>query len=219
MGAVLSLKTNYSGYHINGAALFARSAAQIESDLSSPLEDEARTKYFSSITASVLMSVAALESKINEIYIFAVDRNPNVFQGVEVWIIDTLQELWSTIEEKPILTKYQLALTVCKKEKFNKGENPYQDAHRLITLRNALVHYKPEWDTVLNEHKKLESYLSNRFPVSPFSHVNDAFFPKKCIGHGCASWSVKTAVNFIDEFYKRLGIHEAFISNDNLATE
>jgi len=84
--------------------------------------------------------------------------------------------VWDTIEEKPILTKYQLALTLCQKEKFDKGHNPYQDAHRLITLRNALVHYKPEWDTDLNEHKKLESYLSNRFLVSPFSHVNDAFY-------------------------------------------
>ena len=71
------------------------------------------------------MSVAALESKINEVYLYAVDRNPNVFNGVEAWIIDTLQELWDTIEEKPILTKYQLALTVCKKEKFDNPQYFY----------------------------------------------------------------------------------------------
>lgn len=219
MSPVLSLKTNYSYYHLNGAALFARSAAQMERDFISPLQEEERSQYFSSITASILMSVAALESKINEVYLFAVDRNLHVFEGVEGWIIDTLQEIWNAIEEKPILTKYQVALTVCKKGKFDKGQNPYQDAHRLVTLRNALVHYKPEWDTDLNEHKKLESYLSNRFPLSPFSHVNDAFFPKKCIGHGCASWAVETAIKFIDEFYHRLGIHETYKTYDNLKTE
>ena len=165
------------------------------------------------------MSVAALESKINELYLFAVDRDPNTFKEVEDWIIDTLQELWLTIEEKPILTKYQLALTVCKKEKFNKGLNPYQDAQRLISLRNALVHYRPEWDTDLKKHKKLESQLNKCFPVSPFAHDNDAFFPKKCIGHGCSSWAVKTTENFIAEFYKRLGTHGAFLHTDNLSTK
>ena len=118
MGGI-SLKTNYSGYHIRGAAFFARSVAQIEHDLRPPLKGETGIQYFSSITASVLMSVATLESKINEVYLFAVDRNPHVFKGVETWVIDTLQELWSAIERKPILIKYQLALTVCKKEKFN----------------------------------------------------------------------------------------------------
>ncbi len=218
MGGI-SLKTNYSGYHIRGAAFFARSVAQIEHDLRPPLKGETGIQYFSSITASVLMSVATLESKINEVYLFAVDRNPHVFKGVETWVIDTLQELWSAIERKPILIKYQLALTVCKKEKFNKGQNPYQDAQRLINLRNALAHYKSEWNTDPKVHKNLKSHLSNCFPVSPFSHVNDPFFPKKCIGHGCASWAVKTAVNFIEEFYKRLGIHKAFLPNDNLSTE
>jgi len=219
MSATLSLKTNYSGYHLNGAALFSRTAAKIEREYNPPLKDDLRTEYFSAVTASVLMSVAALESKINELYLYAVDRNPHIFKGVEDWIIDTLQELWFSLEEKPILVKYQLALTICKKEKFDKGQNPFQDANRLITLRNALVHYKPEWDTDLNEHKKLESYLKGRFNISPFSHSNDAFFPKQCIGHGCAAWSVITTINFINEFYKRLGIIGRLVAKDNLATE
>ncbi len=219
MGATASLKTNFSFYHLNGAALFSRTAAKIEKENNQPLKDEIRTYYFSAVTASILMSVAALESKINELYLYAVDRNLNVFRGVEDWIIDTLQELWPSLEDKPILVKYQLALTVCKKEKFDKGQNPYQDTDRLVTLRNALVHYKPEWDTDLKEHKKLESYLKSRFSISPFSHVNDAFFPKKCIGHGCAAWSVLTTVNFINEFYNRLGLIGGRIPKPDLDTE
>lgn len=219
MGTNLSVKTNYSWYHLNGAALFSRDAKKIEREFNQPLKGEIRTRYFSNVTASILMSVAALESKINEVYLFAVDRNPNVFRGVEAWIVDALQEIWPSFQKESTLAKYQIALIICKKSKFDKGRNPYQDAHRLITLRNALVHYKPEWDTDLSVHKKLESYLKDRFPASPYSHVNDAFFPKKCIGHGCAAWAVKTSKNLIDEFYRRLGIHEAGISYDNLDTD
>ena len=187
MSAILSSKTNYSGHHLKGAALFSRTAARIEREFKQPLTDEIRIEYVSVVTASILMSVAALESKINELFLDAVDKNRLVFRGVEEWVTDTLQELWPVLEEKSTLLKYQLALTVCKKEKFDKGQNPYQDTDRLITLRNALVHYKPEWDTVLKEHRKLESCLKGRFEISPFSHVNDTFFPNKCIGHGCAA--------------------------------
>jgi hypothetical protein len=72
-------------------------------------------------------------------------------------------------------------------------------------LRNALVHYKPEWDTDLENHKKIEDRLKSRFKINPFSHDNDAFFPKKCLGHGCAEWSVQSVIKFIQDFYNKMG--------------
>ena len=101
---------------------------------------------------------------------------------------------------------------------FNKGENPYQDAFRLVRLRNALVHYKPEWDTSLNEHAKLESSLSGCFPESPFSHKNDAFFPKRCLGHGCAEWAVKNVITFMSNFQERLGVQDNFPPKEGIST-
>jgi hypothetical protein len=40
-----------------------------------------------------------------------------------------------------------------------KGTEPYPSAAALVSLRNALVHVKPEWDDSLNKHQKLEAKL------------------------------------------------------------
>ncbi|MEA1894385.1 MAG: hypothetical protein U9N36_04115 [Euryarchaeota archaeon] len=94
---------------------------------------------------------------------------------------------------------------MANKETFDRGKAPYQEVNDLIKLRNALVHYKPEWDTDLKNHKGIEDRLKSRFTINPFSHVNDAFFPKKCLGHGYAEWSVKSTITFIEDFYRRMG--------------
>ena len=107
MGCSLSLKTHYSGYHISGAALFSRATARIEKEFDPPLDDGVRMQYFSNVTASIFLSVAALESNINELYISTLDRDPNVVKGVETRIIDILQEIWPSLEKKPILEKDQ----------------------------------------------------------------------------------------------------------------
>jgi len=218
MSIEVNKKLHFSYYHLNGAAFFARSAARIEKENNPPLKDDISTEYISSITSSILMSVAALESKINEVFLSAVDKNPNVFKDVEDWIVDSLKEIWPHLEKHSILTKYQIALIFSKKAEFKKGQNPFQDAAILVSLRNALVHYKPEWNNELDMHKKLESSLSTRFPHSRFCDKGDVFFPKKCLGHGCAAWAVNTSLKFIDEFYKRMGIHEAFKSKNNFKT-
>jgi hypothetical protein len=81
----------------------------------------------------------------------------------------------------------------------------------LIALRNALVHYKPEWDTEQKKHKEIEDRLiKSRFALNPFAGPNDAFFPKKCLGHGCAEWAVTSGVTFINEFFNRLGLSTIF---------
>ena len=80
------------------------------------------------------------------------------------------------------------------------------DTDNLRRLRNALVHYKPEWDTELKEHRNLEDRLDGRFPLNPYAHSNYAFFPKKCLGHGCAAWAVETSVAFLEEFFDRMNL-------------
>ena len=166
------------------------------------------------------MSAAALESKINEIYLFAVDKNLNVFKGYELKILDILSEAWRVVNEMPILSKYQIALLLCGKKQFDKGTNPYQDADRLVRLRNALFHYKPEWDSELKTHRKLKDSLDGRFDISPFSHENDIFFPKKCLGHGCAAWAVQGTKNFINSFYIKMDLQDSGLSpyGDELST-
>jgi hypothetical protein len=202
-----SIKTSFSIYHLFGAANCARASHKIEKEIKPPAPEKERMEYVGFVTSSVIMSVAALESRINEIYLSAVDKDKYVFSDFEDNILESLSDIWNDIENINILLKYQSCLILSNKIHFNKGNSPYENVSLLINLRNQLIHYKPEWDTALGgKHKNLEKRLGNKYEISPYSHKNDAFFPKKCLSHGCASWAVNSVINFIDCFYKKMGI-------------
>jgi hypothetical protein len=209
--AIAGLKTHFSAQHMLAAALFARKTFEIEStypkDLVSREPYHAHRGY---VTAAVLSAVASLEATINELFIDARDKNPHTFKNVDSSFPKLLAEVWDGIESISILGKYQTALILARKPEFDRGTPPYKEVASLIQLRNALVHYKPEWDTDQKEHKKIEGRLKSRFAVNPFTGPNDAFFPKKCLGHGCAEWAVESGVTFIDEFFGRLGLSSIF---------
>ena len=158
----------------------------------------------------MLSAVASLEATINELYIDARDANSPTFQGVDPIVPMLLAEYWEEIESARILRKYQLALILARKSKFAQGTSPYQEVDSLIQLRNALVHYKPEWNTELREHRRIDNRLKGRFALNPVTEPNDALFPKKCLGHGCAEWAVKSSVTFIEEFFSQLGPSSIF---------
>jgi hypothetical protein len=89
-------------------------------------------------------------------------------------------------------------------------EGAYQDTDSLIALRNVLIHYKPEWvgtDDVAEKtiFSRLKSKLgSKKSLLNPFASPGDAFFPKKCLSHGCAKWAINATLEFADKFFRRL---------------
>ena len=87
-----------------------------------------------------------------------------------------------------------------------KGENPFQDADSLIDLRNALTHYKSEWDDSPDRHGRLEARLKGRFAPNPFAKNSPLWFPHHCLGAGCADWAVKTSEWLLQEFSEKLGL-------------
>jgi hypothetical protein len=198
----IRLKTHFRVQHMLAAAYFTRKAFDIESNHTELVDGELSVAHRGYVTGAVLSAVASLEATINELYIDAQAANSPTFQDVEPIIPRSLAaENWEVLEQDPILDKYQKALSLAGKPESNRGASPYQEVHSLIKLRDALVHYKPEWDTDQKEHKKIESRLKSRFPPNPFAGPNDAFFPKKCLGHGCAEWAIKSSIRFIDGFF------------------
>ena len=159
------------------------------------------------VVGSIMTSVASIEARINEFYLDATD---NLLGS----ILDTSQqgllaELWKPLDEKrvSILQKYQIALAAIECSKFDTSKGPYQDVSLLIDLRNMLVHFKPEWDNDQKKHKKIEQKLQGRFELNPFWPKEDSiFFPFKCLSHGCASWAVRSSMNFILEFFTLTGV-------------
>ena len=159
------------------------------------------------VVGSIMTSVASIEARINEFYLDATDN----LLGL---ILNTTQqgllaELWKPLDEKrvSVLQKYQIALSAIECSKFDISKGPYQDVSLLIDLRNMLVHFKPEWDNDQKKHKKIEQKLKGRFELNPFWPKEDViFFPFKCLSHGCASWAVRSSMNFILEFFTLTGV-------------
>jgi hypothetical protein len=190
----MKMRLDYSFHHYHTAKYFCSRLHEIE--LSTTRADiHVTIQHQAYASDSVLSSVAFLESAINP---FISDADTNVQTGM------ALSNLWPFVEKQRILDKFQFTLAAACRPMFDKGQPPYQDAALLIHLRNALVHFKPEWDDELQDHLKIETQLRNKFPLNPLPGDLDIFFPKKCLGHGCAQWSMDTAEKFIAEFYRRM---------------
>lgn len=204
----LSVRMHLSRQHFLSALHFAQLTKKIEDEHhGSEIANELRTEYLAGVTGAVILSVASIESSVNDLYadaFDAVDGGFGRFKGGDPALPEKLRQRWGDVEGGKILLKYESAIEAAAKEPYNRGTAPYQPTHHLIQLRNALVHFFPEWDTAQNKHKKLTRMLKSKFKPSPFAMAGDEWFPKKCLGHGCAAWAVTTSGKFIDDFSRRL---------------
>ena len=55
-------------------------------------------------------------------------------------------------------------------------------------MRNALIHFTPEWDNNLDKHEKIEKEVKkhNHFKLSRFYSKETMFFPYRCLSGSCA---------------------------------
>jgi hypothetical protein len=194
------------------AAHFARSALEIESNYTDLIDGKLHFAHRGYVTGAVFSAAASLEATINELFIDAQDPGSPTFEGADSRLPGLLAGTsWGQLEKKSTLYKYQKALSLAGKQEFNRDEPPYKAVDDLIELRNALVHYKPEWSTNQKKHQTISNRLEEyRFTPNPYAGPNDVFFPKKCLGHGCAAWTVKSGVTFIESLFSQLGLPSIF---------
>lgn len=198
------VKHSFSRQHMFDAEIFGAEARRIENAGASGGQDELN-RHRAYVTAAILSAVAFLESSVNEFYHEAESRDHTALPLSE-HVLALLTELWSEIEESGVLQKHQVALLVAEAERFDPGASPFQETEALVKLRNALVHYKPEWDDEQGKHHKLQLRLSGKFLPNPLVPPASLWFPHLCLGAGCAEWAVRTAGAFSDAFCDRLGI-------------
>ena len=83
-----------------------------------------------------------------------------------------------------------------------KIENKTEEAVNLIIkIRNALIHFTPEWDNDLIKHKKIEKSVKNHFSLSPLYSDESIFFPYRCLSADCAQWATTTSRSFIEKYF------------------
>ena len=205
--------------------------AYIPSSLTEDSEefDELHMEYKAHALSSVISATEFLEAAINKIFADAEDYIKSHDSSASDYVIwQTMRQeekrLKSIRGGREILKKFDFVLFSARKKGLARTRTPhpyeeidllttFQDADLLVNLRNAYIHYFPKWRVVLSENLLVEKVdepeidaLRNRFPLNQLLAVGPTrpFFPEKCLGHGCAAWSVNASVQFAEEFYREI---------------
>jgi hypothetical protein len=201
--AKLRQRSAFAVQHMMAAARFSRMCGEIEiANQHQPLGDFFDSQ-IGAVSATVMLATASLESNINEYLCEPDDVFPNL-SG------ESPNALVKLLEQKSILEKYQAVLSFRGVAEYPAGEPPYQDVDALIKLRNALVHFKPEWHDEQELHRKIEGRLKGRFEINPAIGENGVFFPQQCMSYGCTRWAVNTSLAFMKNFSERSGLPYRF---------
>lgn len=171
------------------------------------------------VVSAIMLSTAFLEATINELFSDSADKHSEIREVLPA--ADLMGRLWKRniprTARYSIIEKYELALEVSGKQPLNPSANPYQDTKLLIELRNALIHYEPEnvltADSTLtdsNQVHKFEKRFKGKFSLNPLAGLITVFYPEQMLGHGCALWAVRTAIDFTDNFFSTLEIEPRY---------
>jgi hypothetical protein len=208
--ATARVKHHFSQQHLRAAEFFAQQSQTFEATVQTP-DGNQQSQHRAYVTGTVLSVVAFLEASINELFLSALSRDTTALPSFDTHLFQLCTQLWEDAERFPILHKYQVALTLAGKNRFDPGSPLYQDAENLVKLRDCLVHYKPEWDDESGRHQKLENRLKSKFPLNKYVAQGALWFPHQCLSAGCAFWSVATVRDFSNEFCSRLVIPQRAI--------
>ncbi|MEV6339486.1 hypothetical protein AB0M12_32810 [Nocardia vinacea] len=199
----------------------ARSAAkqcgEREADLVANDHNEVNIEHRTLAITAVVFSVFFLEAWVNQLFADAADANPGqsvyLLAGLADAEVAKLANWWrktdaqgkTVNERKSALQKYQQALNLLGKPRLGEANDPYLSAYDLIELRNALVHFKPEWqgqsvhpiEQMLKKHSK---FTENQ------QRIGSPWYPNKCFGAGCAAWACGAAMALADDWSARMGL-------------
>lgn len=201
--------------YLESAMIFSKNARLIEFKESLDYYD--KSNYNANVVGSILFSVQYVESTINEFFINVAD-GLNFGSDIKFAKREKLIDYWSADKASSyrILEKYQTALNIMECKQFNESRNPFQNIKSLISLRNYLVHYKPEW-VELRENEKdsvrltnLEKKLIRKFLVRKISGMENEYFPFKYLSYGCTDWAIANCIQFVQVFYNSMSIEDIY---------
>jgi hypothetical protein len=185
--------------------LLARDCAPLERDHTWPATEDVLQRHTASAIGAVIFAVSALEAAVNELHQDAIDRS-HAQLGAAARVAPQIEQLWDTVDRAPLLRKYQWFLSLADLPLLEAGAEPLQTATDVIEVRDALIHYKPEWHDLPRDSRRLEARLANKFPLNALSMPDQTFIPYRCCGYGCAVWSLRGVTAFLSHFYERLGV-------------
>jgi len=190
--------------HLLAAGYFVALARRLEARGAAAVGEEGMTRHRACVTGAIVSSVAFLESSINELYLEfkSTGENGNSHPSRA----HTLAQLWPSVDGAALTLRYQVALQAVDAERFNERRATYRNVQRLLELRDALVHHQPERHSEDRRHQSLQRRLRSLFPPNTLLAARARWFPDLCLGAGCATWALRSAKAFSDEFCGRMAI-------------
>ncbi len=192
--------------HLYAARHLADLACELEKAVEGTPDAEVLRQHRAYVSGAILSAAAFLEASINELYLEVQDLGLNGGRGGRRRVLAVPAHFWSDAARPPVLHKYQLVLVVADAEPFDESRPPFRDADGLIALRDALVHGRPDWRDQHGRRQNLERRLRAKFAHNQLSSPADPEFPDRLLGAGCATWTVRVAERFSDEFCHRMAI-------------
>lgn len=217
MTVTATARYSFTAQFLRGAAIFARRAHEIEGSAGTSMPEEAASEHVACVVGAVTQAAAALEAEIYEVTIHGPGHHLGS-NGTDVAARNFLGPLADTIDGEPTLHRYELVLHLLRKPALDKGVQPYKDADLLIRLRNELIHYKSKWSEQMDRQRIFSRLQQLRLAKPAFVSPHANFFPHRCLSASLASWSVNTAVGFLDAFYDRLAVGSPLVAHRTYLT-
>ncbi|MEW5881397.1 MAG: hypothetical protein AB1761_13250 [Pseudomonadota bacterium] len=200
----------FSVPYLCGAARYAREAAELESNPTP--NDETALVHRAYVISAITSSAAALEAMINEVFSDAAEPEGSCIASLSSEVRAKLATLWSVprTSSYAILDKFDVAHLLVTGQGLDRSNHRWEHASWVVRLRNDFVHYQPSWQehgvSVQESASKAERALAKLFQSNRLAGTANPFYPDRLLGHGCAAWSVASALEFADYFWKSIGV-------------
>jgi len=158
-------RANFTHYHLIAASHAHQEALSIENKYKTDTPPQKELDlYISQVSACIMCSVAAIESKINE---HIVDNETEINSSRNRSLFKTY-ELKEKAKKRDLTLSESLLKATNAFKKFNiiwhiKYGEPYledeisRNVKYLIAIRNALIHFTPEWNDAFTNHSNLDN--------------------------------------------------------------
>jgi hypothetical protein len=81
-----------------------------------------------------------------------------------------------------------------------------------VSLRNGLVHYKPQTVRLGSTDDELASSLKGKYAVNPLLGGSNRGTLDERLGAGCASWAIDSSLALADEAFARFAVQPNYQS-------
>ena len=186
-------RVNLALHHLFAACRAAARVRELESQHAGEEFGEFWEEILHCSLTVVSLSVAAAESFANETLL----DSPTFPESMPP---SAVKELMALIDRKSILDKYRIALSLISGATLSNDDPVVERMALLIELRNAVVHFRPEWFDSQKAHARLSERLGKEISASPFL-ASEPLFPRAWASANFAEWALVSTVGYLNTFF------------------